>query len=152
IPIVAAIYLYAYYLSQESKLTISARAIPASIELQKKSREAIDEVLAIDPMEIELGYNLIGFIGSDNGTAIVKRIGLIRKQIAAELGIMVPAIRIHDNFQLNPNEYEIKIKSIKVASGILQINRLLAINPGNVTEKIPGEVIHEPAFGFLASW
>jgi flagellar biosynthesis protein FlhA len=155
LPIVLVLYLYAYYLSEEIPSPVPSElsdSTPATLELQKKNIEAAEKVLAIEPMEIELGPNLISLIRDDNGSLILKRIALIRKQIAAELGIMVPSIRIHDNLNFNPDVYCIKIKEIEVASGSLYIHQFLAMNPGNAMIKLAGNAAYEPVFGLPAIW
>ena len=117
----------------------------------KNSRE-VKDLLRIDPMELELGYSLIPLVDKDQGGDLLERITMIRKQIAMELGIIVPYMRIRDNMQLNPNEYSIKIKNSRVAKGDLMVGSYLAMNPGNVMEEIAGIPTVEPAFNLPAIW
>lgn len=117
----------------------------------KNSRE-VKDLLRIDPMELELGYSLIPLVDKEQGGDLLERITMIRKQIAMELGIIVPYMRIRDNMQLNPNEYSIKIKNSRVAKGDLMVGSYLAMNPGNVMEEIAGIPTVEPAFNLPAIW
>ncbi|MBZ4682582.1 MAG: flagellar biosynthesis protein FlhA [Fusobacteriaceae bacterium] len=114
--------------------------------------EEVKSLLKVDPMELELGYSLIPIVDKEQGGDLLERITMIRKQLAMELGIMVPYMRIKDNMQLNPNEYNIKIKSSVVAIGDIMIGSYLAMNPGNIEEEIVGVPTVEPAFKLPAIW
>ncbi|NLM68529.1 MAG: EscV/YscV/HrcV family type III secretion system export apparatus protein, partial [Firmicutes bacterium] len=98
------------------------------------------------------GYSLIPLVDSEQGGDMLDRITMIRRQCAIELGMIVPVIRIRDNLQLQPNEYVIKIKGIEVGTGQLLLNHYLAMDAGNVVDKVPGEPTKEPAFGLDALW
>ncbi len=153
LPITTALYLYAYYLSRDASEELPldmSSAVPA--DLEKKNLDALEKVLAIDTMEIELGKSLLSIVREENGNSILKRIALIRKQIALELGIMIPSIRIHDSPQIDSEAYNIKIKEVEVASGKLYMDQCLAINPGDSIAKLVGEVTFEPTFGMPAIW
>jgi len=91
-------------------------------------------------------------VDANQGGDLLSRIATIRKQLAGELGMVVPPIRIRDNIQLRPNEYRIKIKGIDVAGAELMIDHLLAINPGFVEEKLDGFDTRDPAFDLPATW
>jgi len=114
--------------------------------------ERIEKYLAPDPMELEVGYGLIKLVDRKQGGDLLDRITNLRRQIAGELGIVVPPIRIRDNIQLAPNAYVAKIKGLEVASGELMAGHLLAIDSGAVTEAIHGIKTSEPAFGLPALW
>ncbi|TDT68563.1 flagellar biosynthesis protein FlhA [Hypnocyclicus thermotrophus] len=114
--------------------------------------EEVKNLLKVDPMELELGYSLIPIVDKEQGGDLLERITMIRKQLAMELGIMIPYMRIKDNMQLNPNEYNIKIKSSVVAVGDIMIGSYLAMNPGNIEEEIVGVPTIEPAFKLPAIW
>ena len=109
-------------------------------------------MLQVDPIELEIGYSLIPLVDVAQGGNLLDRVVMIRRQCALEMGIVVPTIRIRDNIQLKPNAYVIKIKGIEVAKGELLLDHFLAMNPGTVTEEIPGEETMEPAFGLPALW
>lgn len=119
---------------------------------EERNAQEVKDLLKVDPMELELGYSLIPLVDKDQGGDLLERITMIRKQIAMELGIIVPYMRIRDNMQLNPNEYAIKIKNSRVAKGDLMIGNYLAMNPGNVIEEISGIPTVEPAFNLPAIW
>lgn len=118
----------------------------------KEQEEDVEKVLYVDPMEIELGYGLIPLVDPSQGGDLLNRITMIRRQIASELGLLVPPIRIRDNMMLDANEYVIKIKGIEVTKGTLHLDSFLAMNPGNVSGNLPGIKTKEPAFGLPAIW
>ena len=130
----------------------------AVTEQEEKEREEVRKpeniisLLQVDPIELEIGYSLIPLVDVAQGGNLLDRVVMIRRQCALEMGIVVPTIRIRDNIQLKPNAYVIKIKGIEVAKGELMLDHFLAMNPGTVTEEIPGEETVEPAFGLPAVW
>jgi flagellar biosynthesis protein FlhA len=91
--------------------------------------ERMEEYLKVDPMEIEIGYALIPLVDASRGNDLLERIAMIRRQIASDLGLLVPPIRIRDNIQLKPNQYQIKIRGHKVALAELYPGQFLAIDP-----------------------
>jgi flagellar biosynthesis protein FlhA len=103
-------------------------------------------------LELEIGYNLISLVDSDQGGDLFERITSMRKQLAIEMGIIVPPIRVRDNLQLTENEYSIKIRGNELAKGELLMGHMLAMNAGNVDRPIEGEETTEPAFGLPATW
>ncbi|MEA1981181.1 MAG: flagellar biosynthesis protein FlhA [candidate division Zixibacteria bacterium] len=114
--------------------------------------ERTEDLLKVDVLGLEIGYGLIPLVDANQGGDLLERISVIRKQIASELGIIVPSIRIRDNVRLKPNEYQIKVKGIKVASFELMPDHLLAINPGFAEEKLDGFDTKDPAYGLSATW
>ncbi len=114
--------------------------------------EAVQSLLFVDPMELEIGYGLIPLVDPEQKGDLLDRVTMIRRQTALEMGIIVPPIRIRDNIQLRPNEYAIKIKGTEVAGGTLMVDYFLAMNPGNVTQEVDGIDTTEPAFGLPAKW
>ncbi|MGA2298546.1 MAG: flagellar biosynthesis protein FlhA [FCB group bacterium] len=122
-------------------------------EKAKKPEEApVEELLRVDPVEIELGYSLICLVDETQGGDVFKRITNVRKQLAVELGIILPPVRVRDNLQLEPEEYIIKIRGIEVARNVLHPNMLLAMDPGTAEGEIPGIKVTEPVFGLPATW
>ncbi|MBN1603432.1 MAG: flagellar biosynthesis protein FlhA [Chitinispirillaceae bacterium] len=119
---------------------------------QPEQEERVEDYLHIDPMELEIGYGLIALVDVKQGGDLLDRITLIRRQLATELGIIIPPIRIRDNIQLKPNEYRIKIRTILVGKGELMNGAYLAMDPGTATKKIRGIQTVEPAFGLPALW
>lgn len=157
VPIAAVIGLYSYILWRTAKqeleeldTTTSTAAQPT--ESASSGSQEVEKVLYVDPMEIELGYGLIPLVDKAQGGDLLNRITVIRRQVASELGIVVPPIRIRDNMVIEPDSYSIKIKGIEVASGTLHLDSFLAMNPGNVERQIPGIQTIEPAFGLPATW
>ncbi len=115
--------------------------------------EDVESLLEVDPMEIEIGFGLIPIVDSEQGGDLLDRVGVIRRQTAVELGLIVPPIRIRDNMQLGPRQYSIMIRGIKVAEGEIRPDRLLAMKPDMQEEdEIPGIRGVEPAFGTPAKW
>lgn len=114
--------------------------------------ENVVSLLQVDPIELEFGYGIIPLADVNQGGDLLDRVVMIRRQIALELGTVVPIIRLRDNIQLNPNQYIIKIKGIQVAEGEIQFDQYMAMNPGYVEEDIPGIDTREPSFGLPAKW
>ncbi|MBY6036076.1 flagellar biosynthesis protein FlhA [Fictibacillus nanhaiensis] len=119
---------------------------------QLKSPESVVNLLQIDPIEFEFGYSLIPLADTSQGGDLLDRIVMIRRQLALELGMIVPVVRIRDNIQLQPNEYRIKIKGSQVAKGELLLDHYLAMSPGIEDEEVQGIETVEPAFGLPAIW
>ncbi len=115
-------------------------------------REDIESYLQVDPLELEIGYNLIGLVDSEQGGDLFERITALRKQIALEVGIIVPPIRVRDNLQLAPDQYVFKIRGNEIASNEILMDHLLAMDPGHVERKVEGLEAQEPAFGLPAVW
>lgn len=111
-----------------------------------------EEFLKIDQMEMEIGYSLISLVDKNQGGDLLDRISMMRKQMATDLGILVPPIRIRDNIQLQPTDYVVKIKGIEVGKGSLMSGCYLAMNPGGAVDRIRGIETVEPAFGLPALW
>ncbi len=112
--------------------------------------EATEALLKLDPLALEVGYGLISLVSSDN--AFVSRMREIRRQIALDLGIIVPSVHVTDNLQLSPREYAILMKGNRIARGELRVDSFMAIDPGIVREQIEGIPTTEPAFGMPALW
>ena len=121
---------------------------------KKASREEVLELLAVEPMEIEIGYRLVPLLDMEQGGDLLERIAQIRKQTALDYGIVLPSIRVRDNLQLSPNSYQIKLKGIPVENGTVYPEKFLAMNANNDAHKfgIKGVSAKEPAFGLPALW
>ncbi len=117
-----------------------------------KSPESVIDLLHVDAIEFEFGYGLIPIADKNQGGDLLDRVIMIRRQLAMELGIVVPVIRIRDNIQLRPNEYIIKIKGNRVAVGEIMLDHYLAMSPGIDDDSIEGIETIEPAFGMPALW
>ncbi|NPV28223.1 MAG: flagellar biosynthesis protein FlhA [Firmicutes bacterium] len=118
---------------------------------EAKKPEHVISLVQVDPLEIELGYNLIPLVDSKQGGDLLDRIVMIRRQCALELGFIVPPVRLRDNMQLNPNTYVIKVKGVEVGRGDLMLDHLLALGP-EVQSKLKGVRTQEPTFGLPAVW
>ena len=142
--------------------TIAGRLSVAEIESEVSEEEATaDEIrkpenvvtlLQVDPILLEIGYGLIPLADGSQGGDLLDRIVLIRRQIAVELGCVVPVIRIRDSIQLNPNQYVIIIKGVQVSEGEILFDHYMAMNPGYVEDEITGIPTFEPSFHNPAVW
>ena len=114
--------------------------------------ENVTSLLQVDPIELEFGYGIIPLADVNQGGDLLDRVVMIRRQIALELGTVVPIIRLRDNIQLNPNQYIIKIKGVQVSEGEILFDHYMAMNPGYVEEEITGIPTFEPSFHLPAVW
>lgn len=146
-PIAAILLIYAYYLRKEEDEVKKEAAASGKIKTNE-----VDQLLHIDQMEIELGQALIELANREEGNNLLKRISIVRKHVASELGIVVPSIRVHDSKDIPAQQYLFKIKGNEVASGTLYNGFYLAMNPGNVKQILSGINTTEPAFGLSAVW
>ncbi|WP_353947717.1 flagellar biosynthesis protein FlhA [Sporolactobacillus sp. Y61] len=117
-----------------------------------RQRENVMDLLQVDPVEFEFGYALVPIADSSQGGDLLDRIVMIRRQLALELGIILPVVRVRDNIQLKPNSYQIKINGSVVAKGELMLDHYLAMSPGVEDESVKGIETTEPAFGLKALW
>ncbi len=146
---------------------IGGRLIAANLETAKIEQEVdedevaaeeirqpenVSSLLQVDPIEVEFGYGIIPLADVGQGGDLLDRVVMIRRQIALELGTVVPIIRLRDNIQLNPNQYIIKIKGIQVSEGEILFDHYMAMNPGYVEEEITGIPTFEPSFHLPAIW
>jgi flagellar biosynthesis protein FlhA len=119
---------------------------------EMKSPESVVNLLNVDPIEFEFGYGLIPLADTNQGGDLLDRIVMIRRQLAIELGLVIPVVRIRDNIQLQPNEYRLKIKGNEMARGELLLDHYLAMSPGIDDESVEGIDTIEPSFGLPAKW
>jgi flagellar biosynthesis protein FlhA len=124
----------------------------AEEESEANAPEDVSSLLTVDPLELEIGYNLIPLVDANQGGDLLNRITLIRRQIALDLGLVVPPIRIRDNIQLQPSTYVFKIKGVEFAQYEIIPDQFMAMNPGTATSKLNGIEVEEPAFGLPAVW
>ncbi len=129
---------------------VEAEEAPEIDDIRKP--ENIIPLLQVDPIELEFGYGIIPLADPNQGGDLFDRLVMIRRQIALELGIVVPMIRLRDNIQLEPNAYSIKIKGNEVAYGEIVFDHYLAMDPGNAEGTVNGIDTVEPAFGLPAKW
>ncbi|OIJ17851.1 flagellar biosynthesis protein FlhA [Anaerobacillus alkalidiazotrophicus] len=155
IPVAALLIIGGYFLvkSNDKRLEqIDEVASSEDPQEDMKSPESVVNLLQVDPIEFEFGYGLIPLADANQGGDLLDRVVMIRRQLALELGLIVPVIRIRDNIQLQPNEYCIKIKGNEVAKGELLLDHFMAMSPGVDDESIIGIDTIEPAFGMPALW
>ncbi|EPZ39225.1 MULTISPECIES: flagellar biosynthesis protein FlhA [Anoxybacillus] len=154
IPIASLLAFGAYQLTKQARVAeTTTEETEEEIETdQMKSPESVVSLLSVDPIEFEFGYGLIPLADANQGGDLLDRIVMIRRQLALELGIVIPVVRIRDNIQLQPNEYRLKIKGNEVARGELLLDHYLAMSPGVDDDSIEGIDTIEPAFGLPAKW
>lgn len=136
----------------EVKKTEDAAKAEEAEELPIRKPENVREIILPDQVELEFGYGIIPLADVNQGGDLLDRVVLIRRQIALELGCVVPTIRLRDNIQLNPNQYVIKIKGIAVSEGEILFDHYMAMNPGYVEEEITGIPTFEPSYHLPAIW
>ena len=117
-----------------------------------KNPENIYTLLNVEQVEMEFGYSLLPLVDERKGGAFVDRVVMLRRQFAAEMGFVVPAVRLRDNMSLNPNQYIIKLRGEEIARGEVLVGFYLAMNPGGESGNIEGIDTVEPAFGIQAKW
>ncbi len=134
---------------EEKKAVAEAKAVPPP---SLGEPETVTQLLQVDTLEVEIGYGLIPLVDAGGSTSLLDRITMIRRQVAMELGFVLPKIRIRDNLQLSPNTYVIKLRGAEVARGSLMPGHFMAMAAGPVAEPVPGVSTTEPAFGLPAVW
>lgn len=154
VPLGILLIVYGRKLKDKSgEATIEEMAEAEETEAQEiRKPENVVSLLNIDPIELEFGYGIIPLADVNQGGDLLDRVVMIRRQIALELGAVVPIIRLRDNIQLNPNQYVIKIKGIQVSEGEILFDHYMAMNPGYVEEEITGIPTFEPSFHLPAIW
>src|SRR5437764_4668624 len=138
-------------LKPPSQLEKEAEAVEPPKELQTP-RDAALEALPIDPLELAIGFGLVPLVDQKAGGSLLARVSAIRRQIAAELGMVIPPVRIHDEVGLDSHEYVIKVRGADVARGRTMAGHQLAMDSGDAVGQLPGIQTTEPAFGLPAIW
>lgn len=151
--ILASLFVFlGYSMRKEIKEVREEEPVEETEAEELRKPENVMSLLRVDDIELEFGYGLIPLADANQGGDLLDRIVMIRRQIAMELGLVVPIVRLRDNIQLNPNEYIIKIKGVEVSKGEVLFDHYLAMNPGMVEDEIEGIDTVEPAFGLPAKW
>ncbi len=119
---------------------------------EPSDREVMEQLLPMDLLELEIGYELVGLVDSSRTGNLLGRISGIRRQFATDLGIIVPPIHVRDNLQLQPGEYRIMLSSNEIGRGEVKVGQYLAMDPGMAIGVVEGEEVVEPAFGLPARW
>jgi flagellar biosynthesis protein FlhA len=120
--------------------------------IDEEGPEAVEHLLSVDPMELEVGYGIIPLVDKGQDGELLDRIRSIRRQFAIDMGMVIPPIHIRDNLKLKPSEYRLLIKSSEVGRYELMMNHLLAMDPGDISNKLEGIETKEPAFDLPAIW
>ncbi len=132
--------------------TAQLPAAQAGMLATRKEPEDMIKLLKIDPIELEIGYRLIPLVDSEQGGDLLERITKIRRQMALQLGLVLPPIRVRDNIQLKPRDYSIKLRGVEIAHGEIHVGHYLAMNPGVASENLDGIQTVEPVFQLPAVW
>jgi len=127
-------------------------AAPTALPAAPAKESPVHDLLQIDPVELEVGYGLIGLVDEGQGGDLLERIRLLRKQAALEMGLLIPPIRIRDDVRLAPNEYVVKLRGSEIARGEVMPRQLLALDTGGVIRPVPGQETRDPSFGMPARW
>jgi flagellar biosynthesis protein FlhA len=115
-------------------------------------RDQAVEALQIDPLELAIGFGLVPLVDQSAGGSLLSRVTAIRRQIASELGMVIPSVRIHDEVGLDSHEYVVKVRGAEIAQGRIMAGHQLALDPGDAVGQLPGIPTTEPAFGIPATW
>jgi flagellar biosynthesis protein FlhA len=134
-----------------AELAAPAEPEPLPVTNEVPPENAV-QLTPIDPLEVELGYALVPLAEQTKGGDLLDRVVAVRRQVANNLGLLIPYIRVRDNLALTPYQYVIKLRGIEVGSYELQPDRLLAMAPGEMDETLPGTPTVEPAFGLPGLW
>ncbi|MFO0840640.1 MAG: flagellar biosynthesis protein FlhA [Phycisphaerae bacterium] len=137
---------------QKSQVVAATKKVDAERAQQKAKPEQIESQLNVDALELQIGVGLVRLVDRARNGDLLDRIGALRKQIAAELGLVVPPVRIRDSAALQPNEYAVLLRGQEIARGELFPDRLMAINSGLAGDPLDGLETREPAFGLSAWW
>ena len=122
-----------------------SRTLPAKTD-------PVDDLLLLDPVELEVGYGLIPLVDERQGGDLLSRVGVLRKAAAQDLGLLIPPIRIRDDIELAPGQYVIRLRGSEVARGEVMVKNRLAIDTGAVLENVDGIEVQDPSFGLPARW
>ncbi len=142
-----------YTITQTNKTKAEVAATAATAKKPASvAEEPIAKALSIDMIRLELGYALLSLINSEGGQRLTDQIKGLRKQLASEMGFIMPAVRIQDNLQLPPNAYVLRVKEIEAGRGELRPGMLLVMDPKGQVITLPGEATTEPTFGLAATW
>jgi flagellar biosynthesis protein FlhA len=154
VPIASAFGFGGYFISKSKHDQLKLEEeVEEEVEIDEmKTPESVVQLLNVDPIEFEFGYGLIPLADTNQGGDLLDRIVMIRRQLAIELGLVIPVVRIRDNIQLQPNEYRLKLKGNEVAKGEVLLDHYLAMAPGIEDDSIEGIDTIEPSFGLPAKW
>jgi len=130
----------------------AAAAAPAAHGELPAPRDAALDALALDPLELAIGFGLVPMVDQQAGGTLLQRVGTIRRQIASEIGMVIPPVRIRDDVGLDSHEYVMRVRGTEVSRGGVMAGHHLAMDPGDAMGQLPGIPTTEPAFGLPAVW
>lgn len=139
------------YMSRREKAQVETAAREEAAQTAR-TEQPVEELLSVDTLEIEIGYGLVPLVDKGRGGDLLNRISMIRRQLATEMGIVIPPVRIRDNMQLEPNLYRIKLRGATIGEGTIYPNLYMAMDSGLASGRIEGVAGKEPAFGLDATW
>jgi len=146
------LFTLAWGMTRTRKAKVAEAEKAAAETAARPEPPPVETLLKLDALELEVGYGLVGLVDAKSGGDLLDRIGAIRRQLALDMGFVLPPVRIRDNVQLDPSEYRIKIRGSPVAKGQTKPGKLLAMDSGIASGPIQGEATREPAFGLKAWW
>ncbi len=150
--VTGAIAYLQYKSTHRKPVAEAAESVEAKKEKESETAESFKPLPPVDVLGLEIGYGLIPLVDTQQNGELLQRIKSIRRQMAGEIGIVVPSIHIQDNMQLKPGEYVIKLKGNELARGDLMLNYYLAMNPGNADDSLRGIPTKEPTYQIEAVW
>ena len=143
----------AWKIARDQKISVDEKTEKESLEAEEKTaEEPVADLLDLDQIRLELGYALLALINDQKGKRLTNQIRALRRQIAQDMGFVLPAVRIQDNVQLPPNVYAVRVKEIEAGRGELRPDMYLVMDPAGGAITIEGEETHEPTFGLPAKW
>jgi flagellar biosynthesis protein FlhA len=142
----------AWHVTRKHETADRAAAAKVTAAAAPPKEEPIQTAMQIDQIRLELGYGLLALINNDHGPKLTDQVRSLRRQIANEMGFVMPSVRIQDNLQLSANTYVVRVKEIEVGRGDLRPNMLLVMDPRGEPINLPGETTTEPTFGLPALW
>jgi len=149
----AAIAATGYFVQRSQQRAILAGIpVPELPREEPMTPERVIKSMMIDPLEVEVGYGLIPIVDEHAGGGLLRRITMIRRQLALDLGLVLPTVRVRDNLQHPPTTYVVKLRGVEIARGTLVPGQYLAMDPGTAEGDVSGTETVEPAFGLPARW
>ena len=142
-------FMFRLETEERSEKELNARQ---EADAERSEPRPVEDLLGVDVLELEVGYGLVQLVDEGAGGDLLDRVAMIRRQLAAELGLVMPPVRIRDNMQLPPDRYNVKIRGATVDEGEVHPNLLMAMDSGLATMPLDGVQGKEPAFGLEAVW
>jgi flagellar biosynthesis protein FlhA len=146
---------FAYRLADQAKRTSAEKELATAVEAAKTgdAEETMASILKMDDLKIEIGYALLPLVNAENGQdRLTEQIRGLRRNLAGEMGFVMPSVRLLDNVQLESNQYVIRVKEVEIGSGTVYVNAVMVMDPGGGQVDLPGQHTIEPTFGLPATW